>query len=370
MPHLAWYHRGEGRIVEYGSSFPAMRAVGARQALRDAVFDDEPRAREPRRDDRLRGGRGRRARPGRDQLHLLPRPDAPPDPAARGSRPATAGTRRSTGRSGSSSSTSSSRTTTGRRARRALAASRARSTPTPASIGRWLVTRDGFDFLVFYLPDFDYASHLVGPTSPVDALARRRRRASASSMEAAGGPDELLDRYGVVLCSDHGQTHVEQVARLQEPFADLALLAARRGDPSRAEAVVTGVEPLRDGLPAARLPARRARARRAAGRVGAARTSCSSARATRRSRGARARSFASGRPGDGWETNGDPDVLDEERYPNGLERAWHALACPNAGEVLVSGARGLRARRPRRPRVTPAAAATARSSPATRACRS
>ena len=32
VPHLAWFHRGEGRIVEYGSSFPAMRAVGARQA--------------------------------------------------------------------------------------------------------------------------------------------------------------------------------------------------------------------------------------------------------------------------------------------------------------------------------------------------
>ena len=32
IPHLAWYHRGEGRIVEYGSSFPAMRAVGACRA--------------------------------------------------------------------------------------------------------------------------------------------------------------------------------------------------------------------------------------------------------------------------------------------------------------------------------------------------
>src|SRR3954468_16959216 len=39
IPGLAWYHRGEERIVEYGSSFPAMRAVGARRAFRDAVFD-------------------------------------------------------------------------------------------------------------------------------------------------------------------------------------------------------------------------------------------------------------------------------------------------------------------------------------------
>ncbi len=32
-----------------------------------------------------------------------------------------------------------------------------------AAVGRWLVTRDGFDFLVFYLSDYDYASHIEGP---------------------------------------------------------------------------------------------------------------------------------------------------------------------------------------------------------------
>ena len=56
-----------------------------------------------------------------------------------------------------------------------------------ASVGRWLVTRDGFDLLVYYLPDYDYASHAVGPDSAHEALARsdaavarahrRRRRA-------------------------------------------------------------------------------------------------------------------------------------------------------------------------------------------------
>src|SRR5213596_3315119 len=39
IPHLVWYHRGERRIVEYGSSFAAIRAVGTRQALVDAVFN-------------------------------------------------------------------------------------------------------------------------------------------------------------------------------------------------------------------------------------------------------------------------------------------------------------------------------------------
>ena len=33
-------------------------------------------------------------------------------------------------------------------------------------------------------------------------------------------------------------------------------------------------------------------------------------------------------------------MLDHDRYPNALERAWCALNCPNAGEVLVSAAPG------------------------------
>jgi hypothetical protein len=33
-------------------------------------------------------------------------------------------------------------------------------------------------------------------------------------------------------------------------------------------------------------------------------------------------------------------VLEPERYPNGFERAWRALVCPNAGDVLVSAAEG------------------------------
>ena len=46
-----------------------------------------------------------------------------------------------------------------------------------AVVGRWLVTRDGFDFLVFYLPDFDYASHAFGPESGARGARARRRRA-------------------------------------------------------------------------------------------------------------------------------------------------------------------------------------------------
>src|SRR2546430_15566830 len=39
IPHLVWYHRGERRIVEYGSSFAALRAAGTRRAILDAIFN-------------------------------------------------------------------------------------------------------------------------------------------------------------------------------------------------------------------------------------------------------------------------------------------------------------------------------------------
>src|SRR5437870_11880798 len=34
IPHLVWYHREERRLVEYGSSFGAVRAAGIARSLR------------------------------------------------------------------------------------------------------------------------------------------------------------------------------------------------------------------------------------------------------------------------------------------------------------------------------------------------
>src|SRR5919205_3796683 len=39
IPHLVWWHRGEQRLVEYGSSFAAIRAAGARRSILDAIFN-------------------------------------------------------------------------------------------------------------------------------------------------------------------------------------------------------------------------------------------------------------------------------------------------------------------------------------------
>src|SRR5213079_3421547 len=89
-----------------------------------------------------------------------------------------------------------------------------------AAVGRWLVTRDGFDFLTYYLPDYDFASHVYGPEGAAEALARSDAAVRAL-VDAAGGPDEFLERYAVVLCSDHGQTRVSRHVALETPLADV-----------------------------------------------------------------------------------------------------------------------------------------------------
>ena len=68
-----------------------------------------------------------------------------------------------------------------------------------AAVGRWLVTRDGFDFLLYYLSDYDYASHLTGP----DAAGSRSSLFKDLHHDVAPGIAEadatqplMLDRLG------------------------------------------------------------------------------------------------------------------------------------------------------------------------------
>jgi hypothetical protein len=42
----------------------------------------------------------------------------------------------------------------------------------------------------------------------------------------------------------------------------------------------------------------------------------------------------------GFRIDGDAALLDPERYPDGVERAWRSLACPRAGDVVLSAAQG------------------------------
>jgi hypothetical protein len=146
-------------------------------------------------------------------------------------------------------------------------------------------------------------------------------------VDAAGGVDEFVERYAVVLLSDHGQTAVREVARLEEPYVgvDGVLVTASnragmvyrldgcREAPRRLAERLDGWEPAQvvlfrepDGVCVAR-------------RDGA---ECA---------------FAP--DGEAVEVvGGDPTLLGD--VPDGLLRSARALANPNAGDVLVSAAPG------------------------------
>jgi predicted AlkP superfamily pyrophosphatase or phosphodiesterase len=295
IPHLVWYHRGERRVVEYGSSFGAVRAAGAKRSIVDTVYGLNARdlgrravtVYEALEDAGLTAAainitcyRGRHAH--RPTVPFLTRPAYGPsrfffynlfESDVTGAPLAVRNRQRGT------------------------------IDAYAASVGRWLVTRDGFDFLVFYLSDYDFASHAQGPDAAHEALARSDS-AVGTLIEAAGGPDDFLERYAVVLCSDHGQTAVRDVATLQDVFPGEVVTAS-----NRAGMVYTAEDPAAlarrlDGHPAVDVVLWRDGERFLARRDGA---------------------------------DGDVAQLD---HPDGAARAAAALANPNAGELIVSAAAG------------------------------
>jgi predicted AlkP superfamily pyrophosphatase or phosphodiesterase len=315
IPHLVWYHRAEQRVVEYGSSFAAIRAAGTRQSILDAVFNMNEQHlgrgavtvyealeraglvtaavnvtcyRGATRHNPLLPGLARPAfGPKRFFFYNLFESDVTGAPVA------------VFGRSGGSIDAYA------------------------AAVGRWLVTRDGFDFLLYYLPDYDFASHSLGPEATQEALTRSDAAVGAL-IEAAGGPEEFLERYAVVVCSDHGQTRVDQAASLHERFAgvpEIVVTASNRAGmvyrlgECREDAAALAAR--LDGDPASEVVLFREDGEAVARRAG------------------EELRFA---PSDGgWQTSGDASLLDQ---PAALERAWGALANPNAGDVIVSSAPG------------------------------
>ncbi|MFN8186573.1 MAG: alkaline phosphatase family protein [Gaiellales bacterium] len=336
IPHLAWYHRGERRLVEYGSSFAAVRASGLRFALRDSVIEmsrshlasGATTVFEALEDAGLVTAsvnftcyRGR-------QRHVVRLPRA-----LRQNRwfESVDGPTRffffnlwESERVGAPLAV---------RSRTAGSVDR-----YAAAVGRWLVTRDGFDFLVYYLPDFDYASHALGPLGAGPAL-RQADRCLASLVDAAGDLDSLLERYALVVCADHGQTAVERTARLEDAFSDLRLLHPRRSGSRAGELAVAASNRAAllyrlDGCP---LTAREL-AERLDGEPSVDVALFREDGAAVARRGASELRFA--RAGDGFRLAGDASVLDPARYPDGLDRAWGALACRAAGDVVLSAAEG------------------------------
>lgn len=317
IPHLVWWHRDERRIVEYGSSFAALRAAGMAQAITDTIFNmnqrhlgaDAVTLYEALEDEGLVTAavnitcyRGRNKHlptlpwvtkaaygPKRFFYYSLFESDATGAPLAVRNRAA-----------GSIDAYAS-------------------------AVGRWLVTRDGFDFLAYYLADFDYASHAFGPVAAEDVALARTDAAIQALLDAAGGPEAFLERYSVIVHSDHGQSTVDRAVRLERALAaredDVVVAASNRAGQIylRPDARVDAEAIARtlDGEESVEVTLRREDG------LGVAR---------REGEELRFRPAASG-----WETSGDASILD---HPDALHRSWSALANPNAGEILVSAATG------------------------------
>jgi len=292
IPHLVWWNRAEQRIVEYGSSFGAIRAAGFARALKDTIIDLNARhlSREAETVYELLEGHGLTTGAINitcyrgDTRHL---PTIPGVPAVYGPKRFFFYSLYESDRTGAPLAIRN----------RALGSIDAYA----AWIGRWLVTRDGFDLLVFYLPDYDYASHAAGPDVAHDAL-RRSDHAILTLMDAAGGRDAFLERYAVIVCSDHGQSSVDRVARLIPDDGE-------RVTASNRAAMVYTTEPRRVAERLDKEPSAGIVLFRENGEVVARR-------------------------------DGDEDLALLDGVPDGRERAAAAVANPNAGEVIVSAAPG------------------------------
>ena len=324
IPHLVWYHRGEQRLVEYGSSFGAVRAAGTTRTIRDVVFNlnEEHLSKKVVTVFEALEAAGRVTAAVNMVCYRGPVRHAPHVPWL--ARPAYGPSRFFYFNLFESDVTGS-----------PLAVrTRARGSVDEYArvVGRWLVTRDGFDFLVFYLPDYDYASHASGPEAAHAALAHADR-AISTLFEAAGGPEEFLERYAVLLCSDHGQTRVDRAVRLEDAFQGLTLFY--RGNGRAAEIAVTASN--RAGM-VYRLPGCRDNPRKLAERLdGGSHVVLfhEDGSAVARKDGDELRFAPSA---GGWQTSGAVEVLGQ---PDALERAWAALANPNAGDLVVSAAPGV-----------------------------
>ncbi|HWG56880.1 MAG TPA: alkaline phosphatase family protein [Gaiellaceae bacterium] len=310
IPHLVWYHRGERRLVEYGSSFGAVRAAGTRRSLLNTVYEMN---------ERHLGKRAVTVYEALEDAGLTAAainitcyrgrtPHRPTVPVPVLTRPAY-GPKRFFFYSLFESDVTGARLAVRNRPGGTIDA-------YATAVGRWLVTRDGFDFLVFYLSDYDYASHAQGPDAAHDALARCDAAVGAL-VAAAGGEQDFLDRYAVVLCADHGQTPVRDVAHLRDRLPDALVTASNRAGMAYVDGDARPHAVRLDGAPGVDVVLFREADEAVARRDG--------------------EELRFSRTGDGFATSGDASVLD---HPNALERAWAALANPNAGEILVSAEPG------------------------------
>jgi predicted AlkP superfamily pyrophosphatase or phosphodiesterase len=357
IPSMNWYHREEGRYVEYGSSFSASRQFGVLRSLTDTVYRmnsehlaaDALTVFESLDDAEVRTA-------GTTYLIYRGRHDHEVAQDSALARLVTSTLFRRTIKGPLElfySDLYASRRT-GCRGQMGLPGARDQHT---GCVGSYLVEHDLFDFLLFSLPDNDAYSHRNGPHAQVTSLAAADRQIERL-MHAGGGPDRFLDEHAVIVCSDHSQAAVEASIRLDHAFADFAVatpnvrVAGSGGEvalsPAQRSAMIYALdEDDREEIVG--------RSLEAVGELEGVDLSMWMDGDEAVIRGHRGElHFVPGNGvqdgrGHGWDVEGPLSVLRAEvqdgrllstEYPDALMRVWSALHCENAGEILLSAAPG------------------------------
>ena len=356
VPSINWYHRGEQRYIEYGSSFPATRAFGVVRSLYDTVYNLNlghlSRATETvfeRLDDAgVRTActtylvyRGRiRHQPSTDsRLGRLA--------SAAQFRHPVWGPRELFYADLFDSRKTGCTSTLG------LPGQRDQHT---ACVGAYLAEHDLFDFLLFSLPDNDTYSHRYGPAAQVRSIGQADQ-ALERIVHVAGGIDAFLEDHAVLILSDHSQTAVERSVNLSQGLAGWRVLAPADVAPEQAElAVCPGARSamvyVLDESRSERLGPRVARDLEAVEGLDLI-VRLEGEEAVVWSERGELRFLPEGELSDGrdrrWSIQGEPAALGlavedgrvrSHDYPDALGRLWSALRCPNAGDVLISAAPG------------------------------
>src|ERR1700744_329619 len=219
IPSMNWYHRDEGRYLEYGSSFSASRQFGVVRSLTDTVYrmnsehlsDDVETVFESLDDADVRTA---------GTTYLIYRGQHRHEVASESAlaRIVTSTLFRRTiyGPQELFYADLYASRRTGCRGQLGLPGARDQHTGCG---GSYLVENGLFDFLLYSLPDNDAYSHRNGPHAQVTSLAAAGRPLERVTY-AAGGPDEFLEQYAVIICSDHSQAPVEERIRLDLAFED------------------------------------------------------------------------------------------------------------------------------------------------------
>src|SRR4051812_14779045 len=356
IPSMNWYHRGERRYVEYGSSFEASRAFGVLESLVDTVYNmNMAHLNRDRRTvfEALMDGGVRTA--GTTYLMYRGRKRHLPSPEGMYSRLARVSgfTHAVWGPDELFYADLFASRKTDCRGILGMPGQRDQHT---GCVGAYLEENDLYDFMLASLPDNDTYSHKRGPYAQVTSIASADR-ALERIMHASGGPDEFLDSHAVIVMSDHSQIAVVDQLNLAEVLDSYSLLRpdAPDGDeaeiaicPSQRSAQVYVLDPEKRDETAPKI-GRELNAVEGVDVVmwldGDEAVVVSERGELRFTAGGELTDERGGR----WSVQGELEALaltvadglvTSASYPDSLERVWSALKCPNSGDVLVSAGGG------------------------------